>query len=383
MRIAYVTHACVPSRAANAVQTLKMVDALCTVGHEVVLYSRPGDDVDIASAFGVQRHLPLHPLLADGPRGLRTPRWLIRLRRQVRDFAPEVIYSRDLLSLCAVADLDVPMCFEAHWSPRDVPHLRAALLALTARRNFVRIVAISRALRDELLALFPGLAPQSVVVVASAADDVSLVSPISLAGQGRLCVGYAGQLYDGKGAELLAPIASRLPDVDFHVVGGEKKDVARWRALAPSNVTFHGHRPHSEVPSFLAAFDVVLAPYQPAVVVSGGAEVSRWMSPLKVFEYMAMSKAIVASDLPVLRECLVDQTSALLVDASDAASWCAAIERLRDVSLRERLGAEARRAFVAGHTWPQRARLILQDLPSSSSTAVAFRRAWRCARGAR
>ena len=376
MRIAYVTHARLPSKAANAVQTLKMVDALGAAGHDVVLLARPGDDVDIAAAFGVHRGLPLHTFAADGPRGLRTARWLRRLRRHVRDFAPELVYSRDLWSLCAVADLDIPMCFEAHWSPRLVPRLRLALLALTARRNFVRIVAISHALRDELLSLLPGLDPSAVIVVPSAADDVADVAPAALSGQGRLRVGYAGQLYDGKGAELLAPIATRLADIDLHVVGGEDADIARWRARAPGNVIFHGHRPHAEVPAFLAAFDVVLAPYQPAVVVSGGAEVARWMSPLKVFEYMAMSRAIVASDLPVLRESLVDEQSALLVGAGDVEAWCAAIDRLRDPSLRTKLGAGARCAFVAAHTWPQRAASILKDLPPSSTTRTALQRAW-------
>lgn len=380
MRIAYVTHARLPSTAANAVQTIKMAAALGDAAHEVTLYSRPGDDVDVAGAFGVTPTFEHVQLAVGGPRGARTAAWLGRLRQAIRQQRPELVYSRDLFALCAVADLDVRLCFEAHWSPRDKPALRAALLALAARPGFVRIVAISSALRDEMLALLPGFTAEEIIVVPSAADDVS--AAVAARGErGRLRVGYAGQLYAGKGAEMLAPIARALPDIDLHVVGGEAADVAKWSATAPANLVFHGHRPHAQVAAFLADVDVVLAPYQPSVTVSGGAEVARWMSPLKVFEYMAMSRAIVASDLPVLRECLDHEQTALLVPAADVTAWAAAIDRLRDDEGRARLGAAARARFLARHTWPQRAVGILADLPARPLRRTAAARALRSALG--
>ncbi|HEY1097329.1 MAG TPA: hypothetical protein VGF99_00315, partial [Myxococcota bacterium] len=71
MRIAYVTHARLPSTAANAVQTIKMAAALGDVAHEVTLYSRPGDDVDVAGAFGVAPTFEHVQLAVGGPRGAR------------------------------------------------------------------------------------------------------------------------------------------------------------------------------------------------------------------------------------------------------------------------------------------------------------------------
>jgi glycosyltransferase involved in cell wall biosynthesis len=364
MRIAYVTHARLPSSAANAVQTLKMAHALAEAGHDVVLFSRPGEAVDVQAAFAVGPNFVHEAIAASGPRGARTGRWLAVLRRRIASFAPDVVYSRDILALCAVGG-DAKLCFEAHWSPRHSPVLRAALVALSVRRSFVRIVAISAALRREMIDLLPSFPAENIVVVPSAADDPHEgQGPERPNSQHRLQVGYAGQLYSGKGAELFAPIARAMPDVDFRVVGGEQKDVERWAKGAPKNLQFHGYRPHSQVANFLGELDVVLAPYQAAVSVSGGAEVSQWMSPLKIYEYMAMGKAIVVSDLPVLRECLTNNKDALLVDASDVGAWCRAIDRLRSPILRADLGAAARAAFLRAHTWPQRAQAVVQDLPA-------------------
>ena len=94
---------------------------------------------------------------------------------------------------------------------------------------------------------------------------------------------------------------------------------------------------------------------------SGRAEISRnHTSPLKMFEYMAAQRAIVASELPALRTVLVPEENALLVPPDDAPALAAAILRLHaDAALRQRLSAAAA-ITVAQHTWDNRARRILK-----------------------
>jgi len=87
---------------------------------------------------------------------------------------------------------------------------------------------------------------------------------------------------------------------------------------------------------------------------------------LKIFEYMALGKAIVCSDLPVLREVLTDQRNALLVPPEDVTAWVAAIHRLQaDESLRQRLGDAARNDFLAQYSWQMRAQKVIADLPTA------------------
>ncbi len=81
----------------------------------------------------------------------------------------------------------------------------------------------------------------------------------------------------------------------------------------------------------LRSYDVLIAPYQEKVCVhGGGGDVATWMSPLKIFEYMAAGRPIVASDLPVLREILEDGRNALLVSPGDVDAWCIALNKLRN-----------------------------------------------------
>jgi glycosyltransferase involved in cell wall biosynthesis len=82
------------------------------------------------------------------------------------------------------------------------------------------------------------------------------------------------------------------------------------------------------------------------------------MSPLKIFEYMASKKAIVASDLPVLRE-ILSETNAILVAPDDLEAWKDAIRKLKDNTLRKKLGSAAHKAFRSKYTWDIRARNVI------------------------
>jgi glycosyltransferase involved in cell wall biosynthesis len=169
-------------------------------------------------------------------------------------------------------------------------------------------------------------------------------------------VAYAGHLYAWKGVDVLLEALARVPDAHGLVVGGHERetDLARLRALATrlridDRVTFTGHLLPSAVAGRLARADVLALP-NPASAIS-----THSTSPLKLFEYMAAGKAIIASDLPAIREVLTDEVNALLVTPGDAEALAAAIRRLaNDAVLRRRLGERAQSA-VAEYSWDRRA----------------------------
>ncbi len=88
--------------------------------------------------------------------------------------------------------------------------------------------------------------------------------------------------------------------------------------------------------------------------------IGSFTSPLKLFEYMAYGKAIVASDLPVLREVLNDQL-AILVRPRDFDGWKEAIRKFCSASKRKQLGAAARRELEAKYSWKTRMENILES----------------------
>jgi len=368
MKVLYTSLSYVPSRRASSVHVMKMCAAIARAGHDVRLLAKRSPDradaaVDVHAFYGVTgfavEALP-RPALRGGGVVFAAATLAALLARRRRT---DVVYSRDLVSALTALELRMPTVAELHAIP-DGPRLRALVRRVVRHRGLRGVVVISEALRRDLIAhdLAPDRAP---IVVAHDAADPPAHAPVRAA-HARPRIGYVGNLYAGRGIELILDVAARLPGCDFELIGGAEADLARWRAQAiPGHVTLAGFVRPAELAARYATFDVLLMPYPRSGigVASGKSDTYRWCSPMKMFEYMATGAPIVSSDLPVLGEVLRHDHNALIAPADDAASWQRAITRLLDdPALARRLADQAFADLVRDHTWDARVRQIFGAL---------------------
>lgn len=133
----------------------------------------------------------------------------------------------------------------------------------------------------------------------------------------------------------------------------------RWLDLGmpPERFLYAGHVPPDEAPLYLSAFDVCALP------LPAETHFAQYASPMKLFEYMAAGRAIVASDLPSWSDVVTDRETALLLPPDDVAAWSEAIDSLRhDGDLRMRLGKCARERALEHYSWDVRAERILAHI---------------------
>ena len=268
MRIAYLSCSPIPSREANSVQVMRMCEAFAAAGHEVTLIARQGDaggagEASDFSLYGVKNGFSVVKRRTwSGPGGglFYAATAALTLRRHPR---PDLLYGRDLLSLAA-APGRAPVVLEAHTPPS--PAERRVQRRLFRRPSFARLVVISDALRREFERLHPRLPRERIRVVHDAAEAPQGPPAADVLARvrrrkDRLNVGYVGHLYPGKGMELVAELPGRLPEMDFHVVGGSAGDLERWRERTAGrrNPTFHGFVPPGLTDSYRQAMDVLRA----------------------------------------------------------------------------------------------------------------------------
>ncbi len=163
---------------------------------------------------------------------------------------------------------------------------------------------------------------------------------------------YSGHLYSWKGAETIfaaAKLEKENKNILFVCIGGLVADVAQYRARALeqglSNIRYLGHQEKSIVPKYLAAADILVLPN------TDEHEESRTQtSPLKLFEYLAAGKPIIASDLPSLRSVVSDE-EVVFVPSGDAQALSSAVQALALDSVRKAaLGARSLSA-ASRFTW--------------------------------
>lgn len=373
MKIVYISSSTIPSRTANSIHVMKMCQAFAKSGHEVFLLTQDRKDEleknvpDVYAYYGVYNCFEFMKLPC---RNLRIAKFIYGFlaARKAKGIKPDIVFSRDITGALFAAKFGLPVIFEFHMSVAENSGLVPERLfrLLIGSPGLQKMVVITHALKDYYVSRYPQL--KSMVQVApDAADPIpEHVQPAFLSNKGkRLQVGYTGHLYSGRGIEVIFELAKACRWADFHLVGGTEKDICYWKEKLEqqANVIFHGFVPPSEAVNLCMAFDTVLAPYQQKIAITGsGGDTSRWMSPLKIFEYMAAAKPIIASDLPVLREVLTHNRNALLCPPDNVNEWQLSLERLRDdAELRNKLGNEVYNDFLHNYTWNKRAKNLLHS----------------------
>jgi len=368
MKIAYIAESIIPSRSANSIHVMKMCQAFAKKGNEVTLLV-PNKNVEepkvegkqIFCFYGVEKSFDIVYLPWPSIKG-KTFIWAILSAVKAKYIRPDIIYGRSLLGCYFSTYLKLPVFFESH-HPVQSSLSKRILFKLIQKNEVKGLIVISEALKRFYQANYQA-DDLEVLVMPDAADPPNTKNSIKFHNQYRIKVGYVGQLYKGKGMEIISGLAENCPWADFHIVGGLDSDIAKWQKNLKglNNIIFHGFVPHGEIYKYLNSFDILVAPYQSVVSTfgEGKTNISNWMSPLKLFEYMAVGKPILCSDLPVLREIMRDKDNSLLLPPDNLNAW---VRALRNVSWDEEyvkyLGDNAQKEFYDNYTWDARAEKLL------------------------
>jgi glycosyltransferase involved in cell wall biosynthesis len=233
----------------------------------------------------------------------------------------------------------------------------------TAKYNLAAadcVVCVSEQLRARLSSQW-GVPAERIIVLPNAADVNQFKPDPALRQRVRGALGiekgplivFVGNFYLWHDVTTLlgafAEVLKGYPDARLLLVGdGAQRaammDQAKMRGIAGA-VMFKGMVAHSEVPGFLSAADIAVVPY-PVL------EQDVWLSPLKLFEYMASGIAIVATGVGQVTEIVTDGETGLIVPPGDSASMARAVMRLLDdEELRLHCGDMARKRALERHSW--------------------------------
>lgn len=395
-KLLYVSLMRLPTEKAHGLQIMQNCEAFAAAGCDVTLWvarrwntRELGQVKDPYAYYGVEanfaiRRIPcidLFPLFpADGV-GARIAFYLLLFSYALAALIPllfsraEIYYSRDELMLALLAHLKFrrALAYEAH---QYAPAGRGAALQRFVASRVGSVIATTGTLRQDLIAQRDADAERAIVAhdgirrrrFADLPTQAEARKQLGWSGDAFI-VGYLGRLHTlgmDKGVGHLINALAPLEGVHLALVGGpdEAAQVLRERWLArglPADIFLYaGHVPPTEAPLYLRAFDVCAMP------LPFTTHFAQYASPLKLFEYMAAGRAIVASDLPAWSDVVSHEETALLLPPDDIAAWAAAIERLKvDGDLRRRLGDQARERVLAHYTWRARAERILAHIDSA------------------
>ncbi len=367
-----------------SVHVQELASALCRRGHETTIFCTRRGPASPSAPFEVRKiRAPEAPPSVneqrDTIRRTKEKRYMAAAEQLVHAFLEEhqrqpfdAIYERYSLwsaagveaaretGLPLVLEVNAPLLEEQAGYRELAHHAEAERLEQANFRNADVLAVVSREIGD--YAKERRGSADAIQVIPNGVDPEHFhprVTQTSLPeADGRFVIAFSGSLKQWHGVEVLMAafreLVHRLAGMHLLVIGdGPLRD---WMngyvagAGLESCVTFTGWRPHQEIPALLARADVAVAPYPRLDHF--------YFSPLKLFEYLALGKPVVASDTGQIGEILERGNTGLLVPPSDVVALADALERLWiDKGLRQRLAKAAIRR-AGNFTWDRNAERI-------------------------
>lgn len=375
MKIVYISNSIIPSRTANSIHVMKMCQAFADNGHEVVLLA-PDDKLryesnvnNIFEYYGVKENFTIKKLWYPNSKGKSLIYSMGIFIYLLLNKSFDLSYGRFVNGCYISSILGIKTMFESHvpiWNRKFLDKYFFARLIKS--KYFLYLIVISNVLKEEYIKNTT-LTDTDIIVAHDGADEVQdFNKKFKLNGKKiALKIGYIGSLYNGKGMEIISKLSyCKLDNVEFHIVGGSEEELSLWRHQCFSdNTFFYGFIPQGSTFTFVNAFDICILPNQKKVQILNSLtkdnEIGEYTSPLKLFQYMSHKKAIIASDIKVLKEVLNSDNS-IICSVNDIEQWIDAIDILKNEQVRTTLGTKAYEDFKSHYTWKIRAKNVIEKI---------------------
>jgi len=373
MKLTYLSNSRLPTEKAHGLQVMKVCESFAQAGCEVELVvPRRRNELrqDAFDYYGLERsfkvmYLPCIDLMRDNSSFNRFAFWfelltfMLSARKYLRRKDYGLLYTRELTAGLFFSGYSL----ELHAVAQNLRRLNGRLL-----RRAGKIITVTQGIKDELISA--GIKKEKILVAPDGVDLKIFDLTISQAEarrdlslpEDRKILGYTGKfttMEQDKGIENIfqALKSAGRNDWLFAAAGGSEAEIGRYRRRAAElgisdQVVLLGECLQSRLAIFQKACDMLLMPFP------NTRHYAHYMSPLKMFEYMASLRPIIATDLPSIREVL-DESNAVLVKPDDPAALAAAIAGLlADPQAGSRF-AEAAYQKVKDYTWENRAGIVL------------------------
>lgn len=382
MKLIYVANVRMPTEKAHGLETAKLCEVFARQGIEVELVCPfrfnpvkrdPFGYYQISRTFKIKKipSIDLMPIFP-GTLGFLIQYFSFAISATIYLIISGLIFKKDLiffshdhLCLFLISFLNKNIYYDLH----DFPS-RFLIFYRSFFNRTSGIISTNKWKKRELLEKF-FIPPKKISYIPNATDtskfDIDLTKidcrqKLNLPLDRKLVV-YTGHLYSWKGVQTLAEASRFLPKkTEVFFVGGTDKDIKEFKIEnARFKIQVVGHKPHSEIPYWLKAADVLVLPNTAKEDIS-----KYWTSPLKMFEYMASKTPIVASDLPSIRD-ILNEENAVFCEPDNPKSLALAIEKiLKDKVLAKKVAYQAYQD-VQKYTWDNRAKEILNLIVQNSS----------------
>ena len=258
---------------------------------------------------------------------------------------PRIVISRSIIPSILLALFNVKNTLEIHSELSGFTKIFFSIIKINFIGKNLKFIFINEYLRKKF-----NIKKEKSIILYDAVDyrDFKPSSRKTF----KNCCFYSGSFAKGKALEIIMKVAKKLPHINFHLYGNPDT-IYKKKIYKLNNIFFKGYVNYSRLVLLINNYKVLLMPYKKNVgVLIKDLNVAKYFSPLKMYDYLASGKIIIASDLPVYRDVLKNNINAIILK-EDMDMWSRMITKALKTKQYNYLGVAGRK-ISKNYSWKSR-----------------------------
>ncbi len=357
-KIIYIAEFSLPNMSAYAVHVLKMCDNFCKHGDvELIIPHKKGSYIfkKIKKEYLLKENFKITSLFSSKKRPSLFSRiyFSLKINNYLNLNNYNMIISRSIISSLMLAFLGKKNILEIHSEMTgSTKYLFKISKLYFVRKNLKFILLHSKLLKILKIKSKNFCFLEDAVQKEDFSNNQQKMKKFTCA--------YSGSFAKGKGLETIYAIANKAPHIKFDLFGNRKTmDYNLSLKKIPKNIKFKGFLTYNKISNILPKYKILLMPYQKQVgVLIKKIDVSSYFSPLKLFEYMATGRIIIASDLKVYKKILRNYHNSIVLNPNHTNKWVKKINQIFKTKKYDYLGNNAKKDLKK-YTWESRVNKVI------------------------
>ena len=364
MNIHYLATANVPSGSANSIQIIKMCEAFKSNGHNIKLIlpnlisedNLNSDYYDIKNKFYIKK-IGKKIKSIKGVFNLIIPLFLVI--ESLKDKSNELIITRNIIVSFILIILRKKHVLELHddiSTSGKLTSLTFKLFNLLNSKYICKIIFITNSLKIYISKKY-NYSNNNYKVL----PDATEINNFNIKKNYKkyFNIGYFGSVYNSRGVDVILKLSKNDKNNKYFIYGGNKNESAKIkRRIGYANLLINPRVSYKNVKNLLCKMDILLMPYKDKITVRGDiGDISKFTSPLKMFDYLGASKIILASELEVLKEILKDKYNCIFIkNFNNVNSWRNEINKINTDNVKSIILRKNALKTAVIYNWKNRAR---------------------------
>lgn len=327
MKICYISNSAAPSSNASSLQTAKLCEGLSKLGHEVkLILPDTGYKNDYFKFYNIKKKFSLEKIkfFKSFPKGIFYYLYTFISIYKSEIKKKDIYITRNFFTSLILSIFKKNHILEIH----DDIDVEGRIIKFLIRNLEIlnlkplrKIITTTFSLKKKYTNDY-NVKAQKIQVLHNAS---SLGPNFKKFKKKKKClnIGYFGSLFESRGIKLIIDLSISDKENQYYIYGGSKADIDSLKKKYKNrNLHLSPYLPYSKVEKKIRGIDVCLLPYKSKITVSGNiGDISKYTSPLKIFDYMILGKLIVCTNLPVLKEILKDKQNSLLIQKNSGLTF--------------------------------------------------------------